>query len=275
MNKIASVINSKIRNIRILWEGILRTIQKKRCDWQQYPLLEKGTVLFFWTILQKIMWKKYPDKVLKSLELNRHSISENKPLLDLIFKMQYAPGYNSALLTFREMCNIYLLVKKSQKIEGDLAEVGVYRGGSAKIICEAKGEKSLHLFDTFDGLPITDKSIDILSEGEMKNTSLDDVKDSFKKYSNVYYYKGIFPKTTEAIKNKKFSFVNFDTDLYQGTKDCLEFFYPRMNVGGIILSHDYNCPLTPGVKKAFNEFFSNKPEIVIDIWDSQCMVVKQ
>ena len=34
-----------------------------------------------------------------------------------------------------------------------MAEVGVYQGVSAKLICEAKGDKELHLFDTFEGLP--------------------------------------------------------------------------------------------------------------------------
>ena len=42
-----------------------------------------------------------------------------------------------------------MAVKATRKLSGDIAEVGVYRGGSAMIICEAKGNKKLHLFDTF------------------------------------------------------------------------------------------------------------------------------
>ncbi len=34
---------------------------------------------------------------------------------------------------------------------GDIAEVGVFRGGTARVICEAMGERKLHLFDTFEG----------------------------------------------------------------------------------------------------------------------------
>src|SRR5689334_9943153 len=44
---------------------------------------------------------------------------------------------------------IYSAVQRTSKVPGDVAEVGVFRGQSARIICEAKGEKVLHLFDTF------------------------------------------------------------------------------------------------------------------------------
>src|SRR3989338_3744494 len=43
----------------------------------------------------------------------------------------------------------------------------------------------------------------------------------------------------EPIKNKKFSLVHFDVDTYESTKNSIEFFYPRMTRGGVILSHDY------------------------------------
>lgn len=72
---------------------------------------------------------------------------------------------------------------------------------------------------------------------------------------------------------KKFCFVHLDVDLYKSTKDCLEFFYPRMVRGGIILTHDYNY-VFKGVKKAYNEFFANKPEAVIKLADYQALMVK-
>jgi len=52
----------------------------------------------------------------------------------------------------------------------------------------------------------------------------------------------------------------------------LEYFYPRMIPGGVILSHDYS--LLAGVEKAFTEFFADKPEEVIDLPTTQCLVFK-
>ena len=65
-----------------------------------------------------------------------------------------------------------------------------------------------------------------------------------------------------------------DGDIYESTLEGLRFFYPRMNKGGIILSHDYCSLGFPGVKRAFDEFMSDKPEPVIELWDSQALVVK-
>jgi hypothetical protein len=177
------------------------------------------------------------------------------------------------LLEDIEAYHIFMAVKRTQKVPGDIAEVGVYQGGSAKIICSAKGEKSLHLFDTFEGLPKVE-DIDMVwpfYEGKFA-ASYDGVKEYLKNDCNVFFYKGIFPGTSEPVKEKTFSMVNLDVDTYESTKQCLEFFYTRMSPGGILLSHDYMT--APGVKKAFDDFFIGKAEPVLETAGSQCLVVK-
>ena len=177
------------------------------------------------------------------------------------------------LLEDIEAYHIHMAVKKTQKVPGDIAEVGVYKGGSAKIICAAKGDKHLHLFDTFEGLPQVDE-IDMVwpfYEGKFA-ASYDSVRKYIGNEGSVSFYKGIFPATSDPIKDKKFSMVNLDVDTYESTKQCLEFFYPRMSPGGIVLSHDYIT--APGVKKAFDDFFDGRAEPVLETAGSQCLVVK-
>ncbi|MCX6686097.1 MAG: class I SAM-dependent methyltransferase [Methanoregula sp.] len=177
------------------------------------------------------------------------------------------------LLEDIEAYHIYMAVKRTHKVPGDIAEVGVFKGGSAKIICSAKGDRALHLFDTFEGLPKVDE-VDLVwpfYEGKFA-TSCEDVMDYLATESNVFFYKGIFPGTSEPVKDRSFSLVNLDVDTYESTKKCLEFFYTRMSPGGIIISHDYIT--APGVQKAFDEFFSDKLEPVIETAGSQCLVVK-
>lgn len=137
-------------------------------------------------------------------------------------------------MEINEAYQVFMAVKKTEKIKGDIAEVGVYQGGSAKIICEAKGSKLLHLFDTFEGLPeFSEADTGHYHKGEFL-ASLKKVKIYLKKYQNVYFYKGLFPLTAKPIRNKRFSFVNLDVDLYESTLSCLKFFYPRMNGGGLL-----------------------------------------
>jgi hypothetical protein len=180
---------------------------------------------------------------------------------------------NTLLLAKNEAYQLFMAVKATQKIEEDIAEVGVYRGGSGKLICLAKKNKSLHLFDTFEGLP-TPTSLDNTSQfhkGEYK-ASLESVKNYLKDCPNVEIYKGVFPLTAGPIKNKKFSLVHLDVDLYESTLNSLKFFYPRMNSGGVIISHDY--PDSPGVKKAIVDFTKNKKSPIIEMSGSQCLIVK-
>ena len=176
------------------------------------------------------------------------------------------------LLADEDAYLIYATVKKTEKIEGDIAEVGVYKGGSAKLMREATG-KPLHLFDTFEGLP--DLHVKDNPKQFQKGNffaSLESVKRYLNNYPNIHFYKGLFPATAETIKGKKFSFVHLDVDIYESTLNCLTFFYPRMSRGGVIISHDRGVDV---VRKAFDEFFDDKPEIIIEPYmTSQNLVIK-
>ena len=195
---------------------------------------------------------------------------ERVEVLDLICKIK---NEAEMLLDYNEAYQVFVAARGTRKIDGDVAEVGVYQGGSAKLICEAKGDRPLHLFDTFEGLPDLCEVDDPkqFHKGEFL-VSLEFVKDYLKEYPNVHFYKGLFPSTAEPVKSKKFSFVHLDVDLYESTLNCIEFFYPRMSSGGIIISHDYISSV--GVREAFDAFFGDKPEPVIELPGSQCMVVK-
>jgi hypothetical protein len=74
------------------------------------------------------------------------------------------------------------------------------------------------------------------------------------------------------VKDKLFSFVHLDADLYDSTIAGLQFFYPRMFPGAILICHDYLT--AEGVNAAFTEFFAANPEPVIELTGYQCMVVK-
>ena len=170
-----------------------------------------------------------------------------------------------------ELFMVYAIAAGQTQVPGDYAEVGVYRGATAKLMCEAKGEKDIHLFDTFAGLPGSE-AIDIRFRRSMFSAQEEAVRKRLVKYEKVHIYPGLFPGTAGAIRDKKFAFVHIDVDIYQSTRDSLEFFYSRMSPCGIIISHDY--PSSEGVRKAFEEFFADRKENVVNLPMSQCMVIK-
>lgn len=217
--------------------------------------------VFFWAIFRKPIGFTY--------YLNE----DQKKIFDLIVKINKEVV---CLLTDEEAYQIFQIVKSVNKINGDIAEVGVFQGGSAKLICEARSEnKNVHLFDTFEGLPETTKFDGKLQIGEY-SAVFEDAKKYLKDYSNLHLHKGTFPDTARPIIGRSFSFVHLDVDTYVSTLECIKFFYPLMSKGGVILSHDYtiNRSLSGPVKKAFTEFFFDKTETVMEFPTSQCMVVK-
>lgn len=177
------------------------------------------------------------------------------------------------LLADQEAFLIYELVKKTEKIPGELVEVGVYQGASARIM-RAASNKPLHLFDTFDGLPELSAE-DSVAQFQKGNFSAlyEQVVSYLSDCENITMYPGIFPATAASISDKQFSFVHCDVDVYKSMRDCLEFFYPRLSRGGVMICHDY--PAAVGVKKAIDEFFADKPEIILEPFaTSQALIVK-
>ena len=65
----------------------------------------------------------------------------------------------------------------------------------------------------------------------------------------------------------RFALVHLDADLYEPTKAGLEYFYDKLEPGGFLILHDYGSPHWPGVLRAAQEFFANKPEKLIRIPD--------
>jgi O-methyltransferase len=170
-----------------------------------------------------------------------------------------------------EAYNIYKSVVRTEKVLGDLAEVGVFRGGSARLICEVKGGRTLHLFDTFEGLPKAGEWDQKFQEGGFAS-SLTEVRAYLQGFPNVHFHAGLFPETARGLESLTFSFVHLDVDLYESTLSGLEWFYPRMSRGAILISHDYST--ADGVRKAFEDFFSQRLECLLELSGSQVAFVK-
>lgn len=168
-----------------------------------------------------------------------------------------------------ECAEIFQFVSACEKIPGDMAEAGVFRGGTAAIMLGASPGKKLHLFDTFSGLPHGDKQF---SAGEYCG-SLADVRSNLAKWSDrIVLYPGLFPDSAPQNESLRFSFVHLDLDLHASTLHALEWFWPRMVEGGVLLSHDY--PYSEGVVRAFEEFFSTRAEAFFPLAGNQCVAVR-
>jgi O-methyltransferase len=176
-----------------------------------------------------------------------------------------------SLLTGNEAFLLYSIARAQSRLEGAMAELGVFQGSSARIICEAKEERPLYLFDTFTGLPEPGANETLALRRGQFAASLPAVRTLLKPYGSVHFHTGFFPRSTTGLDGVRFSLVHLDADLYSSTLAGLAFFYPRMVPGGIIIAHDYST--LPGVAQAFQEFLVDRPETIIELPTTQVMLI--
>jgi O-methyltransferase len=145
-------------------------------------------------------------------------------------------------------------------VPGALAELGVYRGVTARLFRHLAPQRRLYLFDTFEGLPQRDIDADPVNKAgrECANTSLALVKQRVGE-DGVTYCPGYFPQTASAVPaEERFAVVHLDCDLLEPTRAGLAFFTPRMSPGGIIIVHDYAGTRWPGVAEAVDGFCAGR-----------------
>jgi O-methyltransferase len=178
------------------------------------------------------------------------------------FRALYYPEVKGRTLVGRSRCfMLHGLSLYARALPGEIAEVGVYRGGTARLLARTNPGKTVHLFDTFAGMPDHDPNVDVHRRGDFADTSLEGVKQFLQGCPNVAFHQGFFPQTAEPVRDSRFCLVHIDTDIYRSVKDGLEFFYPRLVPGGVLVFDDYEWERCPGVKQAIDEFLADKPNL--------------
>ena len=173
---------------------------------------------------------------------------------------------------------ILAYVRAAKRLGGAMAELGVFAGGTARLICEAKGEVPLHLFDVFETLQPSaepsaggDRAAEVRKRFGAWHTPRAVVERLLVPYHGVQIHAGTFPETARGLEQERFAFVHLDADLESSTRDGLQFFYPRMLPGGVIIGDDYNLA---GVRRAFDEFFAPLPGAVVGLPWGQAVAIK-
>ena len=166
---------------------------------------------------------------------------------------------------------------KNEKIKGAFAEVGVYKGETAAIIHLMDNSRPFYLFDTFEGFSEKDLAAEKTPNEsvDFSDTSPDAVKQFVDGNENIHIRQGYFPETTSTLPDQVYAFVNVDADLYNPTLAALQYFYPRMAAGGVIMIHDYNHNWE-GARRAVDQFSETIPEVGATVadWQGSIMITK-
>lgn len=175
---------------------------------------------------------------------------------------------------------IFQLLETTLSLPGNVAECGVWQGSTllptGLFLRRRAPTKRLVGFDSFKGLNET-VSHDVRLGGDederkhvggFSNTSYEAVNQRVREFGlaqTATLVPGYFQDTLAGYADWRFSFVHLDCVIYESYRTCLEFFYPRLVVGGVILLDEYNDPPWPGCTLAVDEFLADKPEKLTEI----------
>lgn len=153
---------------------------------------------------------------------------------------------------FRSLVEIF---RSTEDVAGSVAECGVFRGLSSWCLLNAlrdQGGGKYRIFDSFEGLsdpqPQDGEPSINLWRGNF-SIPLSFVEYVLHEFNPVEYFQGWIPRSFPDDE-ERYRFVHVDVDLYQPTRDSIDYFWPRLNEGGAVVCDDYNWP---GGKKAVDE----------------------
>lgn len=190
-------------------------------------------------------------------------------------------------LTFLRSIALYELYKRTLGISGHVAEVGVYKGAGSILfgklvqIFEPDSLTMVHGFDNFGGTRAVDENPLQVQDGNKENEErlrrliLLQGLESTIKIHKLDAEKD-FPAFFEKHPHLRFKLVFLDSGTYEVTSEAIKAFWPRLNVGGIMVFDQYNNEVSPGETRAVTELLPNeKIETMQPSWMPNSFCVKK
>lgn len=188
---------------------------------------------------------------------------------DPIFTSAYESIKENTLVDKYRCHELWQIAKHAARLGGEILEVGVWRGGTGCLIAHCSAlfgatSQKVYLCDTFTGIVKAGEFDTQYHGGEHADTSIKIVRELADRLNlnNIEILQGIFPdEIGSIIENSQFSFCHIDVDVYNSACDTLNWIWPRLQLGGVIIFDDYGFSTCDGVTRLVNEY-SHRPDVV-------------
>ncbi|WP_421999485.1 TylF/MycF/NovP-related O-methyltransferase [Reyranella sp.] len=202
-------------------------------------------------------------------------------LADVDFRTALNAIRRNTLVDEYRCWELWSLVGQLRDHEGDILEVGVWRGGTGCLMArrsqlDGNGGK-VHLCDTFEGVVKAGSRDSSYVGGEHADTSLEEVQSLARRMElpNVLVHKGMFPDdTAHEIGSNRLRLCHIDVDVYESASQTFAWAWPRLVVGGVIVLDDYGFYSCSGVTRFVNQMIGQSDRVVIYNISGHAIVVK-
>jgi len=151
----------------------------------------------------------------------------------------------------------------ADRVEGDLIEAGVWRGGASILMratLDALGaeERTVWVADSFQGFPSRGEARredPYMSAFEFLAAPLAEVKANFDRFGcerGVRFLPGFFDETLASLSGERWAVLRLDGDTYEATRLSLDCLYRDLSVGGYVIIDDYGA--LEECRRAVDEF---------------------
>ncbi|MDO5544568.1 MAG: TylF/MycF/NovP-related O-methyltransferase [Eubacteriales bacterium] len=150
------------------------------------------------------------------------------------------------------LATLELLCRRLDQVPGAAAELGVYRGQFARCINRLLPDRTLYLFDSFQGFD-KDAGAGEAMQAAHEKTSAEAVLAVMPYPEKIVLKPGFFPDSLDGLE-EIFCFVSLDVDFEAATLAGLTYFWPRLSPGGHLMLHDWGNPGLPGPARALERY---------------------
>ncbi|PYV66169.1 MAG: methyltransferase [Acidobacteria bacterium] len=188
----------------------------------------------------------------------------------------------NTLLDYYICYDLWELIGQVAKLQsGDLIEIGTWRGGSGSLIAkraELEGiDAKVYLCDTFRGVVKASALDPVYRGGEHADASVEAVRNLIHRLNlhNVEVLQGTFPDDTgKSLADKTFRFCHIDVDVYRSAAEIVEWIWPRLCLGGLIVYDDYGFKGCEGVTRFVNEERGLPDRLIIHNLNGHAVAIK-
>jgi len=166
--------------------------------------------------------------------------------------------------------------------QGDILEVGVWRGGTGCLLARRCVDLNLggkvFLCDTFTGVAKAGRQDSAYVGGEHADTSATIVLDLVRRMGlpNVEVLQGIFPDATaQRIAGRRFRFCHIDVDVHESASQTFDWVWPRLVPGGIVVFDDYGFYSCGGVTRLVDRMIGKPDRLVVYNVNGHALVIKR
>lgn len=208
---------------------------------------------------------------------------------DAQFSQIYEKYSNYTMIPISTFTENLIVCSKFKKVKGSIVECGVWRGGMIAAIAELLGnDRRYYLFDSFEGLPeaqeIDGEAAKKWQENKKSPMYFDNCKaeifyaETAMKLAGITNYQpvcGWFSETLPKFNiNEEIAILRLDGDWYDSIIECLNYLYPAVAKGGLIILDDYY--VWNGCSKAVHQYLSsnNIPDRIYQLDNNNCYIVK-